>query len=334
MHIAIIHNINSVNVTNHIGAQNREKYLRKEINAVVKALQNRYLVRDFDGDKYLIRNLESFFPAVHFKKLPDGIALNLAYGIQGNSRYTHVPSILEMAGIPYTGSGPLAQSIALDKEMTKRILSQSGIPTPRFVLVSKKMTYAEASHLKLSYPLIIKPENEAASFGISVVDRPEELVRAVAITLNEFHQPLLVEEFLNGREFNVGVLGNGNELEVFEPVEIDFSVSGHCYQSHEGKKNGSYKHICPADIPSSLKNELKKIAVQTFIVLKCNDYARIDFRMDSNSRPYVLELNSMAAIHAKGSFYLAAKNSGYSYSGMLDQVIKVARKRYEAAMEI
>ncbi|MDH3329326.1 MAG: ATP-grasp domain-containing protein, partial [Desulfobulbaceae bacterium] len=265
---------------------------------------------------------------------PEGIALNLAYGIQGNSRYTHVPSILEMAGIPYTGSAPLAHSVSLDKEMTKRILLQSGIATPRFVLLDKKLDQKDAEQFELTYPLIIKPENEAASFGISVVDSPEKLVEAVDRTLDEFHQPLLIEEFLCGREFNVGVLGNGSALEVFDPVEIEFTESGYCFQSFDGKKNGSYRHICPADIPDTLKNELKEIARKTFQALKCNDYARIDFRLDQDMRPYVLELNSMAAVHQNGSFFHAARNAGYDYSSMLDKIIEVATARYNLYMEI
>lgn len=335
MYIAVIHNINQTNVINRIGIQNREMYYRCEIDKVVSSLIiKNHIVRDFDGDKYLIQYLESFLPAVKKGGKTEGIVLNLAYGIQGNSRYTHVPSILEMAGIPYTGSAPLAHSVALDKEMTKRILLQSGIVTPRFVLLDRKLDREEAEQFELSYPLIIKPENEAASFGISVVDSPEKLVGVVNKTLGEFHQPLLIEEFLCGREFNVGVLGNGSALEVFDPVEIDFSGSGHCFQSFEGKKNGSYRHICPADIPDTLKNELKEIARKTFQVLKCKDYARIDFRLDKDMKPYVLELNSMAAIHQNGSFFHGARNAGYDYSSMLERMIEVATARYNDNMEI
>ncbi len=335
MYIAVIHNINRSKVINRIGTQNREMYFRDEIDKVIKALRSKkHVVKDFDGDKLLIQSLEAFLPKLNNGTKPNGIALNLAYGIQGNSRYTHVPSILEMAGVPYTGSAPLAHSIALDKEITKRILLQSGIATPRFILIDRKINQEKADQLNLSYPLIIKPENEAASFGISVVENSEQLVKAVTNTLSEFHQPLLIEEFLSGREFNVGVLGNGVTLEIFDPVEIDFCDSGHCFQSYEGKKNECYRHVCPPDISDKLKNELKKIAAHAFTVLKCSDYARIDFRLDQDMNPYVLELNSMAAIHQRGSFFLAARNAGYNYPGMIDKMIEVATARYTHDLEI
>lgn len=335
MLVAVIHNINQSNVVHRFGIQNREMYFRDEIDDVILALQNKnHVVEDFDGDKFLIPKLESFIPAAKNGSIPEGIALNLAYGIQGNCRYSHIPSILEMAGIPYTGSTPLAHSLALDKEMAKRILLQAGILTPRFVHVDRKMSDKEAELLGLTYPLIIKPENEAASFGISVVNNSTELVSAVSSTLDDFHQPLLIEEFLCGREFNVGVMGNGDLLEVFDPVEIDFTGSNQCFQSYEGKKQGCYSHICPPDIPDSMKKDLKEIAIQSFTALKCNDYARIDFRLDKKQRPHVLELNSMAAIHRKGSFFIAASHAGYDYSSMLNKIIKVANRRYSSAMEI
>ena len=335
MHVAVIHNIKQTGVINRFGKQNKEMYFRDEIDAVIDALKSKnHVVKEFDGDKFLIQNLESFLPEIKSGVKPEGIALNLAYGIQGNSRYTHVPSILEMAGVPYTGSPPLGHSVALDKEMTKRILLQSGIPTPRFILLDRKINRDDANHIKLSYPLIIKPENEAASFGIAVFDDPEKFSDTVNATLDEFQQPILVEEFLNGREFNVGVLGNGSAMEVFDPVEIDFCRSGDCFQSYDGKKRGRYQHICPPGITDTLKNELKGIASKTFEVLKCNDYARIDFRLDQDMNPYVLELNSMAAIHRKGSFFHAARNAGYDYADMMDKMIEVATKRYSNTMEI
>jgi len=335
MKVAVIHNINQTGVINRFGKQNREMYFRDEIDAVIDALKSKnHIVEEFDGDKFLIQNLESFLPEMKNGIKPEGISLNLAYGIQGSSRYAHVPSILEMAGVPYTGSSPLAHSIALDKEMTKRILLQSGIATPRFVVIDRKINREDASHMGLSYPLIIKPENEAASFGISIFDGPEKFVDTVNATFDQFQQPILVEEFLSGREFNVAVLGNGSTLEVFEPLEIDFCDSGHSFQSYDGKKGGTYQHICPPDMSDSMRNTLLNMAVQTFTALKCSDYARIDFRLDQDMNPFVLEINSMAAIHRKGSYFHAAQNAGYDYPGMMDKMIEVATNRYANKLEM
>ncbi|RLD26934.1 MAG: hypothetical protein DRI70_05050 [Bacteroidetes bacterium] len=330
MKIAVIHNIDPSGVINVFGRQNKEMYFKEEIEAVVENLRkSNFEVKDFDGDKFLIEKLETFLPKISKGKKPDGLVFNLAYGIQGNSRYTHIPAILEMMGIPYTGSGPLAHSIALDKEITKLILLQSGLPTPKFLTINKKLNTNENIALDLKYPIIIKPKDEAVSFGIIVVNNYEELVIAINQTIDEYDQPLIAEEFLEGREFNVGILGNGTNAEVLEPVEVDFSESGERFQSYCGKKNESYRHICPAVVSSELNHELKELALRAFNALKCLDYARIDLRLDQNNRPFILELNSMAAIHQKGSFFLAVKEAGYNYSKMLHKMIQITLSRYE-----
>ncbi len=329
MKIAVVHNINQRGVINRLGRLNKEMYFRHEIDFLIKTLKScGFQANEFDGDKFLLQNLENFFPSLREGERPEILVFNVAYGIQGNSRYTHIPAMLELAGVPYTGSGPLSHAIALNKEMTKRILLQAGIPTPNFMIVEKDSDPGDLQLQGLWFPLIIKPKNEAGSFGISMVNNAEELESKLRSTLQEYNQALVVEEYLNGREFNVGLLGNGNTLEAFEPVEIDFKDSGDQFQSATGKKDGSYSHICPADISEGLKAELQEIAKQTFMLLKCCDYARVDFRLDSDMKPYVLEINSMAAIHEKGSYYHAAVEAGYDYRGMLAKMVEVAISKY------
>ncbi len=329
MKIAVVHNIEQSGVINQFGRPNKELYYRNEIDAFIETLQkDKHLVEEFDGDIFLLSKLQSFLPPIKQGKKPEGLVFNLAYGIQGNSRYTHIPAMLEMAGVPYTGSGPLTHAIALDKEMTKRILLQSGIPTPRFFMADNKTSPEMLKQHGLTFPLIIKPKDEAASFGISVVNDEKELLSNVLSTIDEFEQSRVIEEYLEGRELNVALLGNGSTLEIFNPVEIDFNNSGDRFQSFTGKKNARYEHICPADIPESLSEELREIAEKTFNTLKCRDYARVDFRLDANEKPYVLEINSMAAIHREGSFFYATKKSGYDYQGMLRKMINGAIDRY------
>lgn len=329
MKIAVVHNIEHSGVINRFGRPNKEMYYRDEIDAFIETLiKDEHQVEEFDGDIYLLNKLKSFLPPMEQGKRPGGLVFNLAYGIQGNSRYAHIPAVLEMAGVPYTGSGPLTHSIALDKEMTKRLLLQGGIPTPRFFVVDRESNYETLRQHGLTFPLIIKPKDEAASFGISVVDNEEELIKNVAATIDEFDQALVVEEYIDGRELNVALLGNGRTLEAFAPVEIDFKKTGDRFQSFSGKKSTRYGHICPADIPDSLKKELQDIAKKTFNLLKCCDYARIDFRLDAKENPFVLEINSMAAIHRKGSFFYGAKEAGYDYQGMLHKMVNGAIERY------
>jgi len=329
MKVAVVHNINQSGVINHFGRLNKEIYFRHEIDSFINNLKScGFEVDEFDGDKFLFQNLESYFPPIPKGERPENMVFNVAYGIQGNSRYTHIPAMLELAGVPYTGSGPLAHAIALNKEMTKRVLHQAGIPTPNFMIVEEDTDLNRLQLQGLKYPLIIKPKNEAGSFGISVVNNEKELLKNLKSTLEEYDQALVVEEYLGGRELNVGLLGNGETIEAFDPVEVDFKNSGDQFQSSTGKKDGSYSHICPADIPESLKLELQEIAKQTFMLLKCCDYARVDFRLDSDMKPYVLEINSMAAIHEKGSYYHGAIEAGYDYRGMLARMVEVAMSRY------
>ncbi|HID02548.1 MAG TPA: ATP-grasp domain-containing protein [Desulfobacterales bacterium] len=330
MKIAVVHNINQSGVIYRFGILNKEMYFRNEIDSFIDTLQNNgHMVQEFDGDKFLFKNLESFLPVIRNGYTPEGLVFNLAYGIQGNSRYTHIPAMLELAGIPYTGSGPLTHSIALDKEMTKRILLQAGIPTPAFIVIQQDAKLDGLQLKGLKYPLIIKPKSEAGSFGISVVESENELIQNIASTLKEYNQDLVVEEYLDGRELNVGLLGNGNSVEAFKPVEIDFNETGDKFQSATGKKDGSYGHICPANIPENLTKKLQEIAKQTFLLLKCCDYARVDFRLDAEMNPYVLEINSMAAIHEKGSYFHGAKKAGFDYRGMINRMVEVAVIRYK-----
>ena len=325
MRIAVVYNFSKEGVINVFGRQNREQYKPQEIEAVVQALRSRkHTVETFEGDKYLIEKLEAFMPRALRRETP-GIVFNLAYGIQGESRYTHMPSLLEMLGIPYVGSGPLAHSVALDKAMTKMVLSQAGLPTPAFQVMADP---EQALDPALRFPLIVKPKDEAVSFGIEVVRDERQLRGAVESNLGEFHQASLVEEFLDGKEINLGLLGNGDLLELLPIVEIDFGSATERVQTYETKKGHTFDHHCPADLNEDLAAEVRDLSRRTFEVLGCRDFARVDFRLDQRDRPYILEINSMAAIHGAGSFTIAAGQVGYDYDSMINRMVEVAALRY------
>ena len=330
MRIAVVYNLSNEGVINVFGRQNKEQYQPKEIEAVVEALRgNKHIVETFEGDKYLIEKLEAFMPRALKRETP-GLVFNLAYGIQGESRYTHMPSLLEMLGIPYVGSGPLAHSVALDKAMTKMVLSQAGLPTPAFQVMS---TPDEPLDSNLRFPLIVKPKDEAVSFGIKVVHDEDQLRDAVTSNLDEFRQATLVEEFLDGKEVNVGLLGNGQQMETLPIVEIDFGDAKERLQTFETKKGHDFNHQCPADLPEELAEEVRDLTRRTFETIGCRDFARVDFRMDDQDRPYILELNSMAAIHGAGSFTIAAGKVGYDYQSMINRMVEVAAIRYFGAQD-
>ena len=326
MKIAVIYNRDSQNVINLFGIPNREKYGKKSINRIVTSLKKYgHQVKAFEGDKDIISKLEDFMPRVLKGEIP-GLAFNLSYGIQGQARYTHVPSILEMVGIPYVGSNPLAHSLALDKVVAKMIFLQNGLPTPDFVVI-KEMDFEPP---KIPYPLIVKPKNEAVSMGIQVVHNLKELQKAVKVILVDFNQSVLVEQYIDGREINVGLLGN-NPPDPLPPCEITFGKGGPEIYTIEDKKGLSGRKIdwiCPAPISEKLIQESQRIAKEAFSALGCYDAARVDIRLDKKGRLYILEVNSLPSLGEHGSYTIAAQQAGLDFSALVNRMVDVASARY------
>lgn len=326
MKIAVIYNRDSKSVINLFGIPNRERYGRKSINRIVSGLKAfGHQVEAFEGDKDLIGKLEEFMPRVLEGERP-GLAFNLSYGIQGQARYTHVPGILEMIGIPYVGSNPLAHSLSLDKVVAKMIFRQNGLPTPDFAVL--KDTGFDPPDLE--YPLIVKPKNEAVSMGIRIVNSDEELREAAGIILTMFNQPVLVERYIEGREINVGLLGN-NPPEALPPCEIVFGDTGpaiYTIEDKKGKSGRTIDWICPAPIGDALTQEAKKVAIDAFTALGCYDVARVDMRLDEEGRLYILEINSLPSLGEHGSYTIAAQHIGLDFPALVNRIVEVASARY------
>src|SRR5215831_13530779 len=156
-----------------------------------------------EGDKSLLATLQAFMPPDP-QQNPTGMVFNMAYGIQGNCRYTHVPAMLEMAGVPYTGSTPLGHALALDKVITKRLLREAGIPTPNYRVLRGPEDSAEGLH----FPVVVKPRHESTSFGLQLITEPAAVGAAVEAIVANYQQEALVEEYVAGREVCVALLGN------------------------------------------------------------------------------------------------------------------------------
>ena len=326
MKIAIVYNRESQAVINLFGTLSQEKYGLGTINKIKDALlAGGHQVKTFEGDKNIIAKLEKFMPTVISGERP-GLVFNLSYGIQGKGRYMHVPGILEMLGIPYVGSGPETHAIALDKIVTKMILIQKGLPTPKFTVMDKPNSEIKDD---LKYPLIVKPKDEAVSFGLRIVHNEEELREGVKTIYDTFHTPTLVEEYIEGREINVGLLGN-NPVVALPPVELNFGEGLQIY-TYEDKVNTSgrtVEKICPAPLTDAQTEQLKQLAIDTFNVLGCFDSARVDFRLDRDGNPYILEVNSMASLGVNGSFVYAAGKAGLDYVALMNRLIEITCERY------
>ena len=327
MKIAIVFNkkkIDENDVINIFGMLTKEHYSEKTVEKVAKSLEKGgHSVKIIEGGMNFIEEMKDFMPRVVSGERP-GMVFNMAYGIQGQNRYTHVPAMLEMLGIPYVGSGPEAHSVVQDKVMTKIVLQKNNIPTPGFWVFST----SEDKFDDLIFPVIVKPKMESTSMGMEVVDNWDDLKKAVTKQIEKFSQDILVEQFIPGREFAVGLLGNGNHIEILPIVEIDLKGDPNKIQTLDDKKSTPLDKICPAKLTEQQEKEIKKISLESFKKLGLNDFARVDLRMDKNGNVYILELNSMASLGVTGSYVHAAKSAGYSYDSLINKILDTAAMRY------
>ena len=328
MKVGLIYNekqIDPEDVINLFGMPTKEHYSIKAVERVARALEKGgHNVKVIEGDIRVIDELREFMPKVIAGDRP-GMVFNMAYGIQGQNRYTHVPAMMEMLGIPYIGSGPEGHAIVQDKVLTKIVLQKNNIPTPGFwVFRTANDTFDD-----LIFPVIVKPKLESTSMGMEVVDNWEDLRKAVQVQIEKYTQDILVEQFIPGREFAIGLLGNGSTLEVLPIVEIDLKGDPNKIQTITDKKqSGGIDKLCPAPLTEEKTEELKRLSIEAFNKLGLNDYTRVDVRMDKDGNFYILELNSMASLGLGGSFFHAAKTAGYSYDSLINKILDVAVMRY------
>ncbi len=301
------------------------------IRAVQQVLGERYEVFPIESDERAYGRL---------RRLKPDLVFNIAERLIGPSRESHVPVICEILNIPYTGSDPLTLGICLDKSRAKEILSYHGIATPAFWLVESPQSVP--SSIKL--PAIVKPLYEGSSKGVRdncVVKTLGALYERVEEITSLYRQPAIVEHFLGGREFTVGILGNSPNYEILPIVEIDHSRlpegSSPIY-SYEAKwiwdTPGNPLEIfkCPAAVSRELKSQIENLVARTCALLRIRDWCRIDVRLDDQKEPNILEVNPLPGIlpnpEENSCLPKAARTAGYSYSELIHRVVKEASKRY------
>ncbi len=251
----------------------------------------------------------------------------------------HVAGVYELLGITYTGSGPLTLGTCLNKARTKEILQQNGIPTAKFMLVENAHLLS-LDTLKLSFPIIVKPSAEDASVGIdnkSIVNTFAELQERVAFIVKKFQAPALVEEYIEGRELNVAIIGN-NPPTVLPISEIDFSGLPNDYPkivTYDAKwMDGTKEYegtngICPSILPIEIEREVKAIALRAYNLLECRDYARVDIRLSKTMKPFVLEVNPNPDLSDDAGYHRSAKAAGYSYPEAIGTIVGFAVERHQ-----
>jgi D-alanine-D-alanine ligase len=268
---------------------------------------------------------------------PD-LVFNLVESLENEAaQEMNVAGLYELLRIPYTGAGPLALGTALNKPRVKEILSSAGIRTPKFQVFEPAARIVLRADIP--YPLIVKPAREDASAGIaeeSVVYSPAELRKRIHYIFEEFEQPALVEQYIDGRELNVAILGNKPPV-VFPISEIDFSglTEGmHHIVSYEAKwMHGTVayegtKGVCPAPLSAAMELKLKTLALRCYELIGLRDYARVDIRLSRDNVPYVLETNPNPDISDDAGFARSARAQGYTFADTIGKIVEVALLRY------
>ena len=264
------------------------------------------------------------------------LIFNLCEEFRGRSRLEmNIAALLELLEIPFTGSSALVLGLSQDKGKTKSILAHHGVPTPAYAVWPPG---GKSPVHRLNFPLIVKPLREDASLGIgndALVNGPRALRHQVEKIHRLHHQPALVEEYIEGRELNVSVLGN-QDLEVLPISEIDFStlppglprICG--YEAKWVENSPEFHHTvphCPASLPRRLEKRVREAALRSYRVMDCRDYARVDIRLGLDGVPYVLEINANPDISPDAGMPRSAKVAGYDYARLIGRIAELAWTR-------
>ncbi|MEA4911016.1 MAG: ATP-grasp domain-containing protein [Oscillospiraceae bacterium] len=264
------------------------------------------------------------------------IAFNIAEGHGGRGREAQIPALLDLYDIPFTGSDETTLCVALDKALTKRIVAGEGVRCPASVLLTDGDTRAARP---LRFPLIVKPNAEGSSKGISdvsIVETPQALEALVRRSCSVYRESMLAEEYIEGREFTVGLLGNDDALRVFPPMEIRYrkpTQGGYHVYSYSVKQNYReyVEYICPAPLTPRQTQEMTGAARRAFEALGCRDFARADFRMDAQGELYFIEINPLPGLAPGYSDYpMLAEFSGVPYGALVRGVLEAALRRLAA----
>jgi len=331
--IALIHNLKpSVKDPSRPADYYSECDSPKTIRAIVGALEKAgHTVLPVEAD----RNLPLWL-----SQNPVELAFNIAEGFDGESREARVPALLDLMGIPTTGSSVLSLALAMDKAKSKQIFRFSGVPTPNFQLFSRADELLDS---RLKFPMFVKPNREGSAKGIlaaSVVNDEAALRIQVSRVLQMYSQEALVEEFIEGLELTVGILGE----QTLSVLEIDFSgckASGETFYSWRMKEYQGDKGLhldphfwCPARLDAPSTQAVQAVAAKAARALGVRDVARVDIRLSSDGIPFVLEVNPLPGIDPEESnLPVMARAAGISYEALIQRLGQLAAERSQRRTE-
>ena len=317
----------------------------KTIQSLVNAIKDGGHDCEFlEADSSLLKTLESYAPDICF---------NISEGHFGDGREAQVPALLEMLRIPYTGSKVLTLAMALDKPTTKRILHWHDLPTPQFQTFER---VDEPLNDDMTFPLFVKPSREGTGMGVdskSIVHNEGELRDRISELILRYQQPALVEQYIDGREVTVGLIGNligpvarrlphnpdaprvQAGVHFLPPLEIDlnpFLESDITYTNHlKVELADQLNYICPAPLDDDMIDELNWLSAAVFRVMGALDVSRVDFRLDKNDnwKPYILEINPLPGLSPKISdIVIEAEAEGIGHTEFVNQILDIALTRY------
>jgi len=321
----------------------------------IRALQN---VLESAGHAVSLFEASEDLPLRLTQNRPD-IVFNIAEGVNGRGREAHVPAILQFLGIPFTGSDETTMCLAMDKALAKTLVAAAGLHTPKHLIVRAEtpredgsiygresgstlgagIRFSDKLHeafhkAGLSWPVIVKPNAEGSSKGLtalSVVRDKAALDDLLADRLEAYKQDMLVEEYIAGREFTVGILGNGEDLRVFPPMEILFlDASQQIYSYHVKQNFKQYvQYACPPDIDGGVREEIERAAETVYRALGCMDVARVDFRLSADGRLCFIELNPLPGLAPGYSdLPILASHNGMNYDALVLRILDSALTRW------
>jgi D-alanine-D-alanine ligase len=310
---------------------------RETIEAITTALQaDGHTVHFCAADRSLPDALQDLRPDICF---------NIAEGLGGDAREAQVPALCELLGIPYTASRVLANALSLDKTQTKRIWQSFGLPTARF---QEFQSSSDLLQPTLRYPMFVKPAREGTGMGMdldSIVHHEAALRQQVAWVIETYRQPALVEEFLSGREFTVGFIGNRGTkrpfpynpdgyyflpvLELGTQDSVSPGVYGYDAKSLPLDETGAPDYLCPADIPHNLRHRLCTLTRQAAEAIGVCDVSRVDFRLDYEGKPYLLEINTLPGLNpAVSDLCIMARADNIPYQTLITEILYLAAERF------
>ncbi len=297
------------------------------VEGLTRAIQARgYAVIGLGGGRNFLNNV--------LKEEVD-LVFNISEGLGSyRSREAQVPSVLEMLGIPYSGSDPQCLAVCLDKILTKQLVSFAGIATPRWVAISTLSQLDSFDWNQIPFPAFVKPAYEGSSKGVRIrsrVEDPVQLREVVSSVLTAYHQTVMVEQFIAGEEITVGVVGNSPPMLVGIMRVVPKKKSPDFVYSLEIKRDweNQVDYECPACLPLPVLDLIAEYSLKVFDILGCRDFGRIDFRVSADGTPYFLEINPLAGLNPKSSdLPIMARKVGWTYDSLVAAVLDAAIQRY------